>query len=193
MIIEPRKFFKPQEKGGRDRLDFESVLRHSPDLANRVIIVRSRVRDLRKKFQLDCDWALKNFNIVTSVTIALAVAGVFIGPFVFAEAGSAVIASAAFGTFAGIAGAASKAFGWHKRYHSMFRARWALASLEVQIDDVLYNLAADLEEGEALSEKERAFLRESVDNWLGQLDVALKAFGESYGAALSAAELKIKK
>ena len=81
-MSEVRKFLKPKPKDDtdRDRLDFSSIINHRPDLGNRVIIVRSRVKDLRRKFRSDSNWALNNFNIVTNFTIAIAIVGIALEP-----------------------------------------------------------------------------------------------------------------
>lgn len=194
MHIEPRKFFKPND-GGRDRLDFSSILEYCPDLGNRVIVIRSRTRDLRQKFHSDCNWAMKNFSLITSITIAIALLGVAIGIAVAIfrpDAAVAAVASIAIGALVGIAGAASKAFGWHKRYHAMFRARWVMASLEIQIDDLVCDLANNVKQGALLSDDDRTLLRNASDRWLSQIDVTLQTFGDSYGAAIETVDIKTK-
>lgn len=193
MAINPRKFFKPQIDNGRERIDFSSIIEHCPDLGSRVIVIRSRVFDLNRKFQSDSDWALRNYNLVTTATIAAATFAIALGVAVsifYPSAALAAVASVGIGAIVGVAGAASKAFGWHKRYSAMFRARWAMVSLEIQIDDLLCNLALDVEEGVSLSESNRVILREAADRWLSQIDSTLKTFGENYGAAIEPIEIK---
>ena len=193
MTNKPRKFFKPHTDINRDRLDFSSIVEYCPDLGNRVIVVRSRTRDLRQKFQLDCNWALNKFNLITSLTILIAVlgaaAGIVISVF-YPTSAMAAIASIAIGALMGIAGAATKAFGWHKRYHAMFCARWAMASLEIQIDNLLSNLAQSIEEGAILSDDDRSILKNAAERWVSQIDATLKTFGDSYGAAITPVEIK---
>ncbi|OWU70461.1 hypothetical protein [Phaeobacter sp. 22II1-1F12B] len=197
MPVTPRKFFKPKAKDDdRDRLNFDEIVEHCPDLGNRVIVIRSRVKDLRQKFQADCKWALKGFNTVTTATIAIAIFGIFVGvviALVKPDAGLAATVSVAFGAIVGIAGAGSKAFGWHKRYHAMFRARWAMASLEVYIDDLIYDLAVGVQKGAELSVADRETLRKAANSWLEQIDTTLKTFGDSYPTAISPVEIRSKK
>lgn len=197
MSVIPRKFFKPKSQNGdRERLNFDEVVEHCPDLGNRVIVIRSRVKDLQQKFHQDCEWAIRGFNAVTTATIALAFSGVMAGVLIplfatsidWPEAMAATV-SVAFGTVVGIAGAGSKAFGWHKRYQAMFSARWAMAALEIRIDDLIYHLAAGVPKGADLSDEDKDTLRKAAESWLDQIDIILQTFGESYPTAISPIEI----
>lgn len=193
--LKPRQFFKEVKNDERDRIEFNDIVNYCPDLANRVIILRSRVKDLRFKFREDANWALKQFNRVTQMTIFVALFGVILGTCISIwkpEMGIAGVTSLALGAIIGVAGAASKAFGWHKRYHAMFRAQWAMASLEVQIDSFVYNLAASVKGNTPLSEKQLGALEESMSSWLAEFDSILRTFGETYGAAISPIDIKTK-
>lgn len=190
------KFFKPIKPNRRPRLDFEQIVDHSPELGIRTIAVRSRIKSLSQDFLEDSEATIKNFNFITTATIALAVFGILVGivvsPRVGADGTVTTVVTFAVGTIACIIGAASKAFGLHKRYHAMFKARWAMVSLEVQIDSFLCDMALSTDQGEDLSDEHRAVLRQAMVQWLVQLDAALKTFGDSYGAAISPVELKPK-
>ena len=43
---------------------------------------------------------------------------------------------------AALLAAGAKAFGWHTRYRAMFHAQWAMAALDVDIDQTLHDIAA---------------------------------------------------
>lgn len=192
MKLEPRTFLKERADGDRERLDFSSIVEHCPELAGRIAILRSFVKRLKLQLRSDSMWALGKFNRLTTgtVIVALAVAvGSIIAIYISGTKPAAAIA-VALGTVVAAAAAATQAFGWHKRYHALFRARWALAALEIRIDHFVCNMAHDHKEGSNLTEEERVKLATAVDGWLQQLDVALYAFGDSYGAAIQ--DIKIK-
>jgi hypothetical protein len=185
---------KRDDSTDRYRLDFDEVVEHCPELGNRVALIRSRVKDLRKNFRSDSIWALGNFNRITGITIATAIAGVISGVILsvaYPSAGVATLFSVAIGAAVGIAGAASKAFGLHKRYHAMFQAQWAMAALELRIESFVHDIIIGIEKGSELSEQDRSKVGEATESWLRQMDVILATFGDTYGAAFSPVEIKV--
>jgi len=188
------QFFKKGDReDDRDRLDFQKVVDHCPDLGNRVVVIRSRVKDLRRKFRRDCFWALWGFIIVTSITIILALSGIIVGLGLSYETGWRDLTpnlSIAFGAAVALAGAATKSFGWHKQYHAMFRAQWAMASLEVRIDDLICDIAVGVEKDAKLPDPVRKTLRDAADSWLDKIEVTLTTFGDIYPVAISPVKIE---
>ena len=74
-----RQFFKEFKNDERDRIEFNDIVNYCSDLANRFIALRSRAKDLRFKLREDANWALKQFNRVTQMTIFVALFGVILG------------------------------------------------------------------------------------------------------------------
>lgn len=187
------KVLKPESKNSRDRLDFASIVAHCPELGNRVAILRSRVRNLKTNFRKDSIWALNRFNCVTKLTVSVAcmvaIAGICVALFK-SDLQAATAVTAALATIAGSVAAAASAFGYHKRYHAMFRAQWAMAALEVRIDQFLCDIANTRQQGEVLSAEERTKLEDAVAKWLEQLDLTLHTFGDSYGASIEGIKIQ---
>jgi len=185
MDLTTEQLFKPgKTEGDRKRLDFENIQKHRPDIGNRVFIIRSRVKDLRKKLGGDSNTVMIIFNCVTITVVFVTLVGTFMG-----ASSSSPPANVAIGGVVAILGAALTAFGLHKRYHALFKAYWAMASLEVQIDDLICNIVLDVEGGQPLSKVQSDFLKAATGEWLRQLDAILKTLGDEYGSAISSITL----
>ena len=182
-----------KQASGRPRLNFKALSEFSPELSERCLIIRGRVKDLRTKFLEDADWALDKFNRFTTGALQLGGGGVLvaflIGLFVpgSATAASVILAVAA---IAGLITAGTKAFGWHGRYRAMFHAAWEMAALETMIDQELYDIAIGLPDNGELSDSDRQRLAEAKNTWITAFQSALQSFGETYGAALSPVEIR---
>lgn len=107
-----------RESKVRPRLEFDAVEAMSPELWRRVVLLRSRVKDLQRKFSSDAVWA-KNWFMGITWTVVVATALLIIelkdrevsNPMLLVS-GIAVV---------GFLAAGVQAFGWHQRYHAMFR------------------------------------------------------------------------
>ena len=189
-----RKFLKTDSEDLRPRLSFSEVESLSPELAGRIVLLRGRVKDLRAKFTEDANWALGWFNWVTGITILLAAASVLGGAIaVLMKFGSSsfsiAMGTTVIGLVALLAAAGAQAFGWHRRYRAMFRARWAMTALETNIDQVLHEIALGLGNDGKLSKEDRARLDQECKSWRNTFMVALGTFGEDYGSALTPVEI----
>lgn len=177
----------------RARLDFAKLAKHCPELADRVKLMRARVKDLRQKFAEDAEWALGRFKRMTWITLGIGVAGAGVAVGLAICHQDSALAGAlglSFTALLGLAGAGARAFGWHKRYQALFAARWAMASLETRIDDFILNLALNQEAGNPLDQVARQQLASAKALWLDQIDASMRAFGEIYGGALKPVDVK---
>lgn len=158
----------------------------SPELWRRVVLLRSRVKDLQRKFSSDAVWA-KNWFMGITWTVVVATALLIIelkdrevsNPMLLVS-GIAVV---------GFLAAGVQAFGWHQRYHAMFQAQWAMMALETDVDQVVHEIAVGLPENGDLSAADRTRLDGELGRWRQQLIVVLTAFGDRYGSALTAVEM----
>lgn len=181
--------FKPKS-ALRDRLDFNSIERLSPELATRTKVLRNRVVELENNFFSDSRWALRWFKGMAAVAIALPIIAAAVGGFTAIQLnGAAGIATFAtisvLAALGSMAVASLHAFGWHKRYNAMFSARWKMTALRTRIDQYIATLAFEINEQGTMIPEMRARLSESVDSWLDEFRGALHEFGIQYGNSLS--------
>lgn len=177
----------------RPRLEFDEVRSTSPELARRVVLLRSRVKDLHEKFKADAERAQTLFR---RLTIGLFVGVLFVVLAALAivkwqgvdPAGNPLLASGVgFMVALGIAGVG--AFGVHRRYHAMFQAQWAMNAMSTDIDQVVHEIAIGLPESGDLTDEDRTRLQRELERWRQQFIAALTSFGDQYGSALTAIEL----
>ncbi|MEO0820713.1 MAG: hypothetical protein AAF074_09855 [Pseudomonadota bacterium] len=184
---ERARFAMLQEADGRAGLRFASVVEIAPEVAARSLLLRSRIKDLRLKFQEDGNRAVSGFYGLVMLTVAVAIFGVL------ASAGSALsrtdgstglAISVAIGAVAAIVAAASRAVGLHQRYQALFRARWMMNRLLLALDHRLHDIALDVAAG-----GDEAALRDRLDETLGatlaDFERAMEAFGDGHGSSLT--------
>ena len=190
------KFIKSAENDSdgtsqdRARLDFSSITEHCVELTSRCIIIRSRIIKLLKSFVRDANKAKKWFiwtTIAVMIFALISITMVVKTDFKLWVGGSSGIA---FATMAGLFIAASKAFGMHLQFKSLFQARWALANLETEVDQQLHLLALDTPKSEPLNEATRNKLDKLVKKWTDQLNIIMSTFGVHYGNSFSVLNIK---
>ena len=195
------KFLKPKymkdQPGWRDnlgecpKLAFGTIEKKLPDLAERVVLLRSRVRELKQNFTDDALYAHRAFSKITMFTtligllifvVGLTLAILFRGEAPIAASAVAILV----GGFAAFAAAGVGAFGLHKRYSAMFASQWAMKALETSIDVIVHDIALGASVGQPLSNHEIERLQRHLDAWLSIYTNSLTSFGDKYGSALSA-------
>lgn len=180
------KFFIEEEEDKRLRLNYKAVKEHCPELAHRVLLIRTRAKELEKNFRVDANWALDWFNRLTLAGMAIALCAAIFGAIMtildHSSFGGSV--ALAIGAIAALAAAGSQSFGWHKRFGAMFAARWAMTALVTRIDQQVLQIAMSIESSQSLPEKTIARLDGAIEEWIKEIGDIMKLFGTSYGAAV---------
>ncbi|KQV43635.1 MULTISPECIES: hypothetical protein [unclassified Rhizobium] len=181
------------------RLSFSKVEEHVPELAERVVFLRNRVKRLETNFTRDAAGAYWAFVVLTISTVAFGIAVACYGwhyanPVATKEYISTILillgwVSAVFATGIG-------SFGLHKRYSAMFASKWATKALQTNIDQLVYDIALDVhsraEAGKPppkLSDEELKRFQKAMTGWLAMYTTILSSFGDKYGSALGPVSL----
>ncbi|MVA21998.1 hypothetical protein GOZ94_23960 [Agrobacterium vitis] len=166
-------------------LDFSSLEQEFPDLWVRVVIIRSRVKQLSFNFDRDAQTALKWFHALTGGTAVLTILALCVAFRLAPAEGNVVLAVTVVlaGTVAAILASAANALGAGQRASSMFAAKWSMRALELRIDQTVHMIAIEATSGK-LTPALVAKLDSSIEAWLGAVTQTLSSFGSEYGKAL---------
>lgn len=179
---------KEEGAGEYWKLRFSAIEKDIPELANRVLLFRSRVKELALHFEMDGKRALNYFHWVTGLTVC---AGVLIlakgidlasnSPVNSAKTGPIIIVL--MGGIAALLAAGASSLGLHQRYSALFAGKWAMKALETNIDQIVFDMASEASGRKQLTPAEIKRLRAYIDGWLVSYTTALMSFGDKYGSS----------
>ncbi|MEO0622330.1 MAG: hypothetical protein AAFU49_13395 [Pseudomonadota bacterium] len=117
----------------RARIDFDAFAAAHPELAARIVLLRTNVRTMRWRFAADADRAAdRAYGRFLTITIGTVIVALF-GAFLAWQNDGALTAAHFVTDAAGIIGAGAAAFGVHHRYRALFRGRWALETINARL------------------------------------------------------------
>lgn len=178
----------------RRRLDFSKIENDIPELSQRVVLLRSRVKELSYNFDNDATKAFIFFLFFTIGTTLLGTILLIVGlafSFRISSEGTTALSSLLIvigSVFASLASAAN-AFGAGKQYSALITAKWAMKALELNIDQALHEFALNMEERRKLTQDENEKLQALTASWLAIFTNTLTSFGSNYGTSFGAIDL----